>query len=107
MRLRPGQGEPLHGVTPARWEGELRATMLDRGEVSGVFRDIPESSMRKGKSVVLRGTLESLPKVLRDVEALVGRSFHVADVLILAVVGDRSDPALAERVRAWMTTVEL
>ncbi|MEZ4443912.1 MAG: hypothetical protein R3B72_32865 [Polyangiaceae bacterium] len=102
VRLHAGSGEPKHSFIAARWSGEIRATMVDLEEVVGAFREARDSPIRKGRVVELRGTLDSLPRLVGEIEALTERSFHVSEATIIASVGDALDRALAERVRSWL-----
>ncbi len=102
IRLRAGSGEPKHGFTPARWSGEIHATMLQLGEVVGTLREETSSPTRKGRAVELRGTIDSIPNLVREIESITQRSFHVAEALIIASVGEELSKELAERARAWL-----
>ena len=104
IRLRAGRGEPRHGFTPSRWSGVLEATMLQLDEVTGSFREDSGSPVRKGRTVELKGTIDAIPKLVGEIEVLTERSFHVAEALIVASVGEALDRDLAERVRAWLIT---
>lgn len=102
IRLRSATGEAKHGFSPSRWEGELRATMLDFGEVTGIFRERTDSPIKKGKAVEIRGTIDDIPRLVGEIEKLTQRSFNRAEANVIAVLGDAADSALADRVRDWL-----
>lgn len=76
--------------------------MLQLGEVVGTLREETSSPTRKGRAVELRGTIDSIPNLVREIESITQRSFHVAEALIIASVGEELSKELAERARAWL-----
>ncbi|HPH64108.1 MAG TPA: hypothetical protein PLF40_00110 [Kofleriaceae bacterium] len=103
LKLLGASGAAIHGFLPSRWSGNFWQVQRNAGEMVAVFEEPSSNVVRKGVAHTIRATLETLPTVINEIEALTGRSFHRDSAAISASLGDKSNPALVVAVRAWLS----